>query len=174
MRPKRAQFPFRTCTAQLVQGWLGIVTAACLLENDYFTLLCYQTNAVVEVVRSGIAFPSPQAAVRAFAPLLLRLDDLGRHRYALLLDSRDAVPNNDPRYEASYERFRTDLHRGFQRIAVLVRTSAGNLQATRLVPPVEMPVRVFQDRDAAWAFVTTGVSTLSAPPFRSTQPRSRR
>lgn len=156
------------------QGLLSSVAAPCLFKNEYFTLLCHQANWVVEVVRSAVAFPSPKEAALAFAPLLLLLDDLGRERYALLLDSRDAVPNNDPRYEASYARFRNDLHRGFQRIAVLVRTSAGNLQATRLVPAIDAPVRVFQDREAAWSFVCSRVSAQPASGFNGNQPPSRR
>lgn len=156
------------------QRWYGSVPAPCLFRNEYFTLLCHQAENVVEVVRSSVAFPSPQEAALAFAPLLLLLDDLGRHRYALLLDSRDAIPNNDPRYEASYARFRTDLHRGFQRIAVLVRTSAGNLQAMRLVPTVEAPVRVFLDRDAAWSFVTDRGSVRPSMGSTGPAPSSRR
>jgi hypothetical protein len=150
------------------------VAASCLFKNEYFSLLCHQANFVVEVVRTGVAFPSSKDAALAFAPLLLLLDDLGRERYALLLDSRDALPNNDPRYEASYARFRNDLHRGFQRIAVLVRTPAGNLQATRLVPVVDTPVRVFRDREAAWSFVSSRVSSLPAPSISGGHPPSSR
>jgi hypothetical protein len=150
------------------------VAAPCLFKNEYFSLLCHQANFVVEVVRSAVAFPSPNDAALAFAPLLLLLDDLGRDRYALLLDSRDAVPNNDPQYEASYARFRNDLHRGFQRIAVLVRTSAGNLQAIRLVPAVDTPVRVFQDREAAWSFVSSRASSRPALGLSGSQPPSSR
>ncbi len=150
------------------------MTPLCLFQNEYFTLLCHQAHFVVEVVRSGVAFPSPQVAASAFAPMLLLLDDLGRHRYALLLDSRDAVANNDPAYEASYERFRNDLHRGFQRIAVLVRTSAGNLQATRLAPTMGAPVRVFQDRDVAWSFVCSRVSSRPSVGPNGAAPSSRR
>lgn len=129
-----------------------------LFHNEYFTVLCHPHPPVVEVVRSNVAFPSPQGVGTAFAPMLLLLDSLGRHRYVLLLDSREAVPNNDPEYEASYARYRTDLHRGFRRIAVLVKTPVGNLQATRLLPHVEAPIRVFQDRDVAWNFLTAGQS----------------
>jgi hypothetical protein len=150
------------------------VSSECLFKNDYFTLLCHEANYVVEVVRSRVGFPSAQDAAQAFAPLLLRLDDLGRQSYALLLDSRDATPNNDPAYEALYARFRNDLHRGFRKIAVLVRTSAGNLQATRLVPPVDAPVRVFQDREAAWVFVTTRVQSTAPSLVRGSDYPSRR
>lgn len=140
-----------------------------LFQNDYFTVLYHSDIAIIEVVRSATRFPSPQAVGPAFAPMLLLLDDLGRHRYALLLDSRDAVPNNDPSYEASYARYRNDLHRGFRRMAVLIRTPAGNLQATRLVPNVETPVRVFQDREQAWTFLG-GPSSRPPMPLGSDRP----
>lgn len=142
-----------------------------LFENDYFTVWCHNDTSIVEVVRSATKFPSPGAVGPAFAPMLLLLDDLGRHRYSLLLDSRDAVPNNDPSYEASYARYRNDLHRGFRRMAVLIRTPAGNLQATRLVPNVETPVRVFQDREQAWTFLG-GPSSRPPMPLSTQRPPS--
>lgn len=148
----------------------------CLYKNEYFTVLFHAVDLVVEVVRSAVAFPSPQQVAPAFTQMLLLLDDLGRHRYALLLDSRDAVPNNDPSYEASYARFREDLHRGFRRVAVLVRTPAGNLQASRLAPRTDAPLRVFLEREAAWEFVAEKPESRKSLRVMHSQapPRSRR
>lgn len=151
----------------------------CLFRNSYFTVILHAADLVVEVVRSNVAFPSPEEVAPAFTSMLLLLDNLGRQRYALLLDSRDAVPNNQPQYEASYARFRADIHRGFRKIAVVVKTPAGNLQATRLIPNVDTPVRVFQDREAAWAFATEPGSLSVRPSARPSRldlpgPNSRR
>ncbi len=140
-------------------------TPVTLFRNEYFTVLFHASERVVEVVRSSVAFPSPEEVAPAFAAMLMLFDDLGRQRYSLLLDSREAVPNNQPHYEASYARFRADLHRGFRKIAVVVKTPAGNLQATRLLPTTHAPSRVFQDRDVAWEFVAEPFSgrTSSRP-----------
>lgn len=144
-----------------------------LFRNEYFTVILHASERVVEVVRSSVAFPSPEEVVTAFTAMLMLLDDLGRHRYSLLLDSREAVPNNQPRYEASYARFRADLHRGFRKIAVVVTTPAGNLQATRLLPNTPAPTRVFQDRDSAWDFVADPlVASRSSRPAGSKPPGS--
>lgn len=129
-----------------------------LFRNDFFVARCDSPRAIVEVVRSSMAFRSAHDAALAFTPLLICLDTLGRSRFSLLLDARDSVANNNPDYESWYARYRAELMRDFRRVAILVRTPVGSLQATRLMPPVACPARVFLDPDQAWAFVTEPLS----------------
>jgi hypothetical protein len=145
-----------------------------VFRNDYFVVRSDGPNWVVTVVRSGLGFASPQEAAAAFAPMLSCLDTLGRHRYSLLLDARDSVANNDPAYESWYARYRSELVRDFQRVAILMRTPVGSLQATRLLPPTTGLARVFLDPEQAWTFVTEPSATRSSrrPPASEEAPAS--
>lgn len=125
-----------------------------VFRNDFFVVGTDSPNGVVQVARSGVGFDSPEDAALGFAPMLACLEALGRSRYSLLFDARNSVANNDPDYEAWYARYRAELVRGFQRVAILMRTPVGSLQATRLLPPTNGLARVFLDPDQAWAFVT--------------------
>lgn len=125
-----------------------------VFRNDFFIVRRDSPNWVVEVVRSAVSFRAVEDAALAFLPMLQCLDALGRHRYSLLFDARDSVANNNPDYESWYARYRGELVRDFQRVAILMRTPAGGLQATRLLPPTTGLARVFLDPALAWAFVT--------------------
>lgn len=133
-----------------------------VFRNDYFLVRRDSPTGVIEVVRSNRCFDSPQAAAIAFLPLLECLDQLGRARYSLLFDARDSVANNNPDYESWYARYRAELVRDFQRVAILMRTPAGGLQATRLLPPTTGMARVFLDAEQAWAFVKEPGATRSS------------
>ncbi len=129
-----------------------------LFRNNFFIVRCDSPRAIVEVARSNVAFRSAREATLAFTPMLACLDSLGRSRFSLLLDARDSIANNDAEYESWYARYRVDLVRDFRRVAILMRTPAGSLQASRLLPPAAGPARVFLDAALAWAFVAEPVS----------------
>jgi hypothetical protein len=146
-----------------------------VFRNDFFVVGSDGPSWVVEVVRSSVGFGSSEEAAAAFTPMLECLDGLGRHRYSLLFDARWSVANNHPDYEAWYARYRAELVRGFQRVAILMRTPAGSLQATRLLPPTTSPARVFLDPARAWAFVTepSAVRSSRRPLASEEEPLSR-
>lgn len=133
-----------------------------VFRNDFFIARTDSPNGVVEVVRSAVSFRAADDAAQAYVPLLQCLDALGRHRYSLLFDARDSVANNNPDYESWYARYRTELVRDFQRVAILMKTPVGGLQAARLLPPTTGPARVFLDASQAWAFVTEPASARSS------------
>ncbi len=142
-----------------------------LFRNDFFIVRCDSPRAIVEVLRSNVAFRSAREATSAFTPMLACLDTLGRSRFSLLFDARDSIANNDPEYESWYARYRIELVRDFRRIAILMRTPVGSLQASRLLPPAAGPARVFLDADLAWAFVAEPLSLRpSRRPVSSARP----
>lgn len=145
-----------------------------VFRNDFFVVRTDSPSLVVEVTRSNAAFRSALEAASAFKPMLACLDGLGRHRYALLFDARDSVANNHPDYESWYARFRTDLVRDFARIAILMRTPVGALQAARLLPATSGVARVFLDREQAWSFLTapSAPPTSRRPPPNSATPQA--
>jgi hypothetical protein len=139
-----------------------------LFRNNHFIVRCDSPRAVVEVVRSRVAFTSAHDAALAFAPMLACLDALGRARFGLLFDARDSIAVNDPNYEAWYARHRADLVRDFRRVAILMRTPVGSLQATRLLQNVPGAPRVFLDAEAAFTFLTeSGTPRPSRRPSRA-------
>ena len=102
-----------------------------LFENDYFKVTIPPGESIVTVVRSSKSFESAAAARAACNPMLTSLDNLGRRHHYLLLDSRQAVSKNDPEYENWFRSFRRDLVVDFPRVAYLVQTVAGQMQAKR-------------------------------------------
>lgn len=125
-----------------------------LFRNRHFIVRCDSPRAIVEVVRTAVAFTSAHDAAVAFTPMLACLDALGRARFGLLFDARDSIAVDDPNYEAWYARHRMDMVRDFRRVAILMRTPVGSLQATRLLPNVPGTLRVFLDAQAALNFLT--------------------
>ena len=139
-----------------------------IFENDFFQVMRHEEEPIVVVVRSSKPFQSPNDIARAFSPMLVALDVLGRREHYLLLDSRDAVGNNDPAYEASFADFRRRLFVGFPKTAVLVRTPAGRLHSRRL-----MGEHVEPERAGVFTDPILALASLRAAIRRSTPPRSR-
>lgn len=76
-----------------------------------------------------------------------------RHRTALLIDSRFAPARNDPAFEEVFARCRQEFMRGFRRLAGLMRTSAGMLQASRHVRMDGIEMGLFTDPCEALAYL---------------------
>jgi hypothetical protein len=71
----------------------------------------------------------------------------------VLVDFRGGPPGrNDPEFERATDEVRRQMAR-FERVAILVRTAAGKLQALRLSPTSER-LQVFQDEGEARAFLS--------------------
>jgi hypothetical protein len=98
--------------------------------------------------------------------MLRVLDVLGRSEHYLLLDSRDAVGNNDPAYEASFARYRRLLFEGFPKAAVLVKTPVGRLHSSRLMEADGEPGRpgIFNDPILAVASLRAAFRRSLLPP----------
>ncbi len=137
-----------------------------VFENEYFRVTRDEDDPIVVVVRSSKPFASPRDVIHAFSPMLSALDGLGRGQHYLLLDSRDAVGNNDPAYEASFARFRRELFDGFLKTAVVVRTPVGMLHSNRL-----MEQDVQRDRPGVFTDPISAMASLKAALRRSLIPR---
>ncbi len=124
-----------------------------LFENEYFRVTLLEDEPIVLVVRTAKPFTTSAEVTRAFVPMLRVLDALGRSDHYLMLDSRDAVGNNDPAYEASFARYRRLLFEGFPKAAVLVKTPVGRLHSSRLMEADGEPGRpgIFNDPISALA-----------------------
>lgn len=107
------------------------------------------------VVRSACRFES-EAQIRAERHSVgLALDGVGRGG-ALLIDSRLAPPSTDFELGVEFRALRREVERGFERVAVLVQTKLGILQATRLKEEDPSRVmRVFDDEQEALVFLSS-------------------
>lgn len=111
---------------------------------------------IVVLRRTSTRFETPAEAAREAARLGAELDVLGRKGRRLLLDVRAVAPNAEERFEAPLAALRSQTRRDFERIAVLLRTKVGLLQANRILSDdKDTESRLFDDEEAARAFLTS-------------------
>jgi hypothetical protein len=100
--------------------------------------------------------PRTAAELRAqFKRMIDALDTLDRGDYDLFMDMRDAPVRHDvPEFEQILDEYRPKLMSGFAKVAVLVKTSVGKLQVTRMAREDGVDVRIFNDEAEALAYLT--------------------
>jgi hypothetical protein len=83
------------------------------------------------------------------------LDQLGRQRKRLLVDSRRAPLSTDDRLASAFMALRAEIGRDFERTAVIVDTKIGILQANRLnrETAVDGALAAFENESEALAFL---------------------
>ncbi len=146
-----------------------------LFENRHFTATLLRDEPIVLLVRTSVPFSSPLDATRACLPLMAALAPYQRQGHRLLLDSREAVGNNDPEYETWFARFRRELIVGFQQTAVVVQTHVGTLQTQRLLTAdgARAHAVVFNALSEALAFLRRGLRhERRSTPVREGDPTS--
>jgi hypothetical protein len=116
---------------------------ALLFSNRYASLDLDQS--VVRYVRNSEAFPSIEDITQSHGDVARVLDRLGRARYALLVDLREARPVSSAEAEQAMSRERKRLLFGFSRVATLVKSAAGALQVQRHAREDGIAMRVFLD-----------------------------
>jgi hypothetical protein len=104
-----------------------------LLRNRHFVITRASGSPLIELKRTAEPFESIDEMRLGFTEVNSVLDHAGRISANLLIDTRDAPPRNDPAFEIVFEPLRIAMLGGFRRVAVLVRTTAGRLQAERHV-----------------------------------------
>jgi hypothetical protein len=130
-----------------------------LFQNDYLTLdvepaLGQQlATPILRCTHAARDYPRPEDCALAFEKVAAVIDGLGRHRYALLVDMRLSPMRNDPAYEQALAQARSRLLHGFRRVAVVVRTAAGLLQAKRHRRDDASDVEIFHEEAAALEYL---------------------
>jgi hypothetical protein len=83
------------------------------------------------------------------------LDQLGRERKRLLVDSRRAPLSGDDRLAGAFMALREEIGRNFERTAVVVGTKIGILQANRLnrETTLDGALAAFENESEALAFL---------------------
>ncbi|MFO0653610.1 MAG: hypothetical protein U0787_00860 [Polyangia bacterium] len=83
------------------------------------------------MVRSTEQFASLSDARAQHEKVIEAMDRHGRQGRFLLTDLREAVPRNDPGWEALMAELRPRMTRGYRRMGVLTKTAAGTIQVSR-------------------------------------------
>lgn len=118
-----------------------------IFANEYLTARLEYDGKLLRVVRTAVPFPDPEAAVRAYAPLIAIMDRLGRADRCVLSDVRLAPGRNDPAFEAAFAQVRKQAFVGFRKAATLVQSKVGLLQLSRLIKQERMN-RMASDNEA--------------------------
>jgi hypothetical protein len=123
-------------------------------RNEYFTVLVDERMGIIRTIRSDKPFASIQELEASFAALSKILDDLGRARFALIVDIRAAPGRNDPEFEAALQRVRHLWIGGFRKVGVLVQSVVGMLQVKRYARQDDIKRLVTTDEDELLEYFT--------------------
>jgi hypothetical protein len=83
------------------------------------------------------------------------LNLVNRADHCLLMDMRDGPTHHaSPEFERVLAEYRPRILSGFERIAMLVKTSVGKLQVNRMAREDNINVRIFDDEADALAYLT--------------------
>lgn len=128
-----------------------------VFQNKHWVVERDPTRPLVVVRRTSEPYASVSEVEASFRPLELALDASDRRAQVLLIDMRTAPSRNDPDFEAAASSHPSRFARGFLRLAILVRTAAGKLQAQRYFRERGVETALFTDEHEA-------TSLLLAPP----------
>lgn len=122
----------------------------------FHTVVCKPGSHVVRLTRAGGEFTSLEELRWERQLVRSALDRAGRSGKSLLVDSRLAPINTDERLTEEFARFRSEVAQGFARIAILVQSKIGILQAQRLAlgERPQGPFRVFDDELQALEYLS--------------------
>jgi serine/threonine protein kinase len=126
-----------------------------MLAPEPFHEVMLLEPGIVLVRRSARNFLDETEVASERRRMGLVLDQLGRQRKRLLVDSRRAPLSTDDRLATPFMALREEIGRGFERTAVVVGTKIGILQANRLNRATTMDgaLAAFESESEALAFL---------------------
>jgi hypothetical protein len=136
--------------------------------NSFHKVELLHEGRVVCIRRSERPFESAAELRQERFRLVEQLNTLGRSGRGLLIDSRAAPHSTEASMKDEFERFRTEVARGYALVAILVRTKVGILQVRRL-GAAQSAVVAFDDEAAAVNYLLGDAPRSSGP--RSSGPR---
>lgn len=127
-----------------------------VLRGRHFHVDVDADARLVRATRTALPFAAVDEMQRAHKELLRAVAPFSDH--GLLLDVRLGPARSDPEYETGLASLRRQITERFPRVAILVRSAAGGLQARRLARADGVTMRIFQDEDAALKYLTPPTS----------------
>ncbi|MFO0760227.1 MAG: hypothetical protein U0359_27345 [Byssovorax sp.] len=128
-----------------------------IFENKHWIVEKDGSRPLLVVRRTPWPYTVAAEVELSFRPMETALDAADRRSLVLLLDMRAAPFRNDAEFEAAAHTHPQRFFRGFLRMAVVVRTAAGRLQAQRYFRQRGVEVATFIDEIEA-------IASLLAPP----------
>ncbi len=120
------------------------------------------SQAVLRLYRTDERIETLEQAAQVWGSVVGALRGLDRSRHVLLIDFREARGRNDAAFEQTVAPFRTETTRGFRRVAVLTKSTAGALQAQRLAREDGVAsLRCFDAEPTALAWLQEGLRDWS-------------
>lgn len=134
------------------------------IRNHHF-VVAYDAKTF-SVTRTAAPFSTLEEMRARFLEVISVLDRVGRDGASLLVDTSAAPARNDPAFEAAFDPLRVRLLGGFRRVAVVVKTPVGKLQADRHGRQDKVGTVTFNDRALAEAWLAERDSTPPSPSSR--------
>jgi hypothetical protein len=132
-----------------------------LYEDEFVRLTIDPDAGLVRYDRTDVPYGGADDMDRSYAGIAATVARI-LPGMKLLIDIRRAPPRNDAMYEAKLTSVLDSFVSRFGRSATLVRTAVGKLQTKRIAQARGTDVRVFDDEDAALAYL--GVRGKTQPP----------
>lgn len=101
-------------------------------SNAYLVVSVDDQDRIVRVYRTAEPYPSLDVAESVLKRLVRHIESAQYKGFSMLLDTRDAAGRNDPEFEELMVRYAPQLFAPFPRRAVLLRSVAGVMHASRV------------------------------------------
>jgi len=124
-----------------------------IFRNPYMVLRHDAGRRLVILTRTSVPYVDIEAMRDTFEKMEAASGYVSRPRTTLLIDSRLAPARNDPAFEAEFASLRKHFLREFQKIATIVQTAVGVLQASRHVRRDSVPIGIFNEPGEALAYL---------------------
>jgi hypothetical protein len=134
-------------------------------------------GAIIVLTRTNKRFQDKDEVELERKRLKRELDALGRAGKRLLIDSRAAPLSTDQQVGAAFGELRREIQRGFERIAVILETKVGVLQANRLASTdlascgnTTAQLCLFETEEDAFQFLRESAAAAASPRRVSIRP----
>lgn len=135
-------------------------------SNAYVVVSVDDQDRIVRIYRTPEPYPSLDIAESVLKRLVRHIEGAQYRGYSILLDTRDAAGRNDPEFEELMVRYAPLLFAPFPRRAVLLRSVAGVLHASRVsLRHDSVAPDVFRDESEALLYLQ-GMRPSTRPPPR--------
>lgn len=128
------------------------------LRTEFVTVWVDDTRRLVKFKRSGRSFPNVEALRDSVNDLIGKLYELvpleNQPEYGLFQDMRDAPLVRNPEMDRVLNELAPRMSSHFRKVAILIQTPVGLLQARRKAAEINLKMQVFEDEIEALNFLT--------------------